>query len=129
MLVLGASTGLFGAVWAQAELRKVLNHLKAKVLDSEFPVGQAHEAFGEAELVEHTAGAELERQLAGLVELARDPAAEPSPPSQAWSNCSGYSRIAIRNQMSSAALEKLVDLLAVTTIVVRVRGRKNIALL
>ena len=74
VLVLGASTGLFGAVWAQAELRKVLNHLGANVLDSEFPVGQAHEALGEAELVEHTAGAELERQLAGLVELARDPA-------------------------------------------------------
>ena len=74
VLVLGASTGLFGAVWAQAELRKVLNHLGANVLDSEFPVGQAHEAVGEAELVEHTAGAELERQLSGLVELARDPA-------------------------------------------------------
>lgn len=76
VLVLGASTGLFGAVWAQAEVRKVLDHMGAKVLDSEFPVGQAHEAFGETELTEQTAGEELERQLAVLVALARDMTAE-----------------------------------------------------
>ena len=39
-LVIGASTGLFGAVWAQAELRKVLGALLADVLDTELPVGQ-----------------------------------------------------------------------------------------
>ena len=77
VLVIGASTGLFGAVWAQAEVRKVLDHIGAQVLDSEFPVGQAHDAVGDAELVEHTAGAELERQLAALVELAREMTAEP----------------------------------------------------
>ena len=43
-------TGLFGAVWAQAEVRKVLDHIGADVLDTELPVGQAHEAFGDAEL-------------------------------------------------------------------------------
>jgi len=43
--VVGASTGLFGAVWAQAELRKVLTYIGAEVIDSELPVGQAHEAF------------------------------------------------------------------------------------
>ena len=37
VLVIGASTGLFGAVWAQAELRKVLDHIGAQVLDSSFP--------------------------------------------------------------------------------------------
>ncbi len=79
VLVLGASTGLFGAVWAQAEVRKVLDHMGAKVLDSEFPVGQAHEAFGETELAEQTAGEELERQLAVLVALARDMTAEAAP--------------------------------------------------
>ena len=77
VMVIGASTGLFGAVWAQAELRKVLGHIGAEVLDAEFPVGQAHEALGDAELAEHTAAAELERQLAVLVALARDPVAEP----------------------------------------------------
>ena len=39
--VIGASTGLFGAVWAQAELRKVLHHAGARVLDEELPVGLA----------------------------------------------------------------------------------------
>ncbi|MGQ0777780.1 MAG: NADPH-dependent FMN reductase [Pseudonocardiales bacterium] len=43
--VIGASTGLFGAVWAQAELRKVLKTIGADVLDEELPVGQAHDAF------------------------------------------------------------------------------------
>jgi chromate reductase, NAD(P)H dehydrogenase (quinone) len=43
--VVGASTGLFGAVWAQAELRKVLGSIGARVVDEELPVGQAHEAF------------------------------------------------------------------------------------
>ncbi|MGH3768664.1 MAG: NADPH-dependent FMN reductase [Pseudonocardiaceae bacterium] len=43
--VMGASTGLFGAVWAQAELRKVLRTIGARVLEAELPVGQAHEAF------------------------------------------------------------------------------------
>ena len=43
--VIGASTGLFGAVWAQAELRKVLRHTGAEVLDAELPVGMADQAF------------------------------------------------------------------------------------
>ena len=45
--VVGASTGLFGAVWAQAELRKVLGALGARVVDRELPVGQADAAFTE----------------------------------------------------------------------------------
>ena len=45
--VVGASTGLFGAVWAQAELRKVLHAIGARVVDRELPVGQAAEAFAE----------------------------------------------------------------------------------
>jgi chromate reductase, NAD(P)H dehydrogenase (quinone) len=45
--VIGASTGLFGAVWAQAEARKVLRTIGAHVLDDELPVGIAHEAFDE----------------------------------------------------------------------------------
>jgi chromate reductase len=43
--VVGASTGLFGAVWAQAELRKVLGTIGAHVVEEELPVGQAHDAF------------------------------------------------------------------------------------
>ena len=33
--VIGASTGLFGAVWAQAEARKVLSAIGARVIDRE----------------------------------------------------------------------------------------------
>ena len=43
--VIGASTGLFGAIWAQAETRKVLRTIGAHVLEDELPVGTAHEAF------------------------------------------------------------------------------------
>ena len=43
--VVGASTGVFGAVWAQAELRKVLTATGAHVLDDELPIGNAYEAF------------------------------------------------------------------------------------
>jgi chromate reductase, NAD(P)H dehydrogenase (quinone) len=42
---IGASTGLFGAVWAQAELRKVLGAIGARVIDRELPVGLADDAF------------------------------------------------------------------------------------
>jgi chromate reductase len=45
--VVGASTGLFGAVWAQAELRKVLAAIGAHVIDVELPVGLVHEAFAD----------------------------------------------------------------------------------
>jgi chromate reductase len=43
--VVGASTGLFGAVWAQAETRKVLGVVGADVIEHELPVGQADTAF------------------------------------------------------------------------------------
>src|SRR5215211_486013 len=43
--VIGASTGLFGAVWAQAEVRKALKASGAHVLDAELPVGIADGAF------------------------------------------------------------------------------------
>jgi chromate reductase, NAD(P)H dehydrogenase (quinone) len=45
VLVIGSSTGLFGAVWAQADARKVLNALSARVLEDELPVGLAEDAF------------------------------------------------------------------------------------
>jgi chromate reductase len=45
--VVGASTGLFGAVWAQAETKKILGIVGADVLDGELPVGQASGAFRE----------------------------------------------------------------------------------
>ncbi len=43
--VIGASTSLFGAVWAQAELREVLPPIGARVIDRELPVPRAQDAF------------------------------------------------------------------------------------
>lgn len=37
--VIGASSGMFGAVWAQAELRKVLGAIGARVSEGEVAVG------------------------------------------------------------------------------------------
>jgi chromate reductase len=61
--VIGASTGLFGAVWAQAELRKVLATIGATVVDAELPVGQAHDAFADDRL----ADPDLHKALADIV--------------------------------------------------------------
>ena len=46
-LVVGASTGAFGAVWAQAELRKVLATAGARVVEAEVAVGHAPVKFDE----------------------------------------------------------------------------------
>lgn len=43
--VIGASAGAFGAVWAQAELRKVLAATGARVVDAEVAVGHADTRF------------------------------------------------------------------------------------
>jgi chromate reductase len=62
--VVGASTGAFGAVWAQAELRKVLAALGARVLDVELPVPHAHTRFEEGGLTDD----EIRASLAEAVE-------------------------------------------------------------
>ena len=43
--VIGASTGQFGAMWAQADLRKILGAAGARVVGDELPVTRAHEKF------------------------------------------------------------------------------------
>ena len=45
--VIGASAGMFGAVWAQADLRKVLAATGARVIEGEVAVGHAHTRFDE----------------------------------------------------------------------------------
>jgi chromate reductase, NAD(P)H dehydrogenase (quinone) len=68
--VMGASTGLFGAVWAQAEARKTLKHAGGHVLDAELPVGLADAAFdADGDLVDPELQARL-RDLLG--DLARE---------------------------------------------------------
>lgn len=47
--VVGATTGIFGAVWAQADTRKALGIAGAKVLERDLPIGQADQAFADDE--------------------------------------------------------------------------------
>ena len=66
--VIGASTGMFGGVWGQAELRKVLAATGARVLDAELPVGHAHTRFDEAGyLSDEDVRARLAEVVYGLV--------------------------------------------------------------
>src|SRR3954451_16232519 len=46
--VVGASAGMFGAVWAQAELRKVLGATGGRVAEVELAVGHAQEHLDDA---------------------------------------------------------------------------------
>jgi chromate reductase, NAD(P)H dehydrogenase (quinone) len=69
--VIGASTGMFGAVWSQAELRKVLAATGARVLDRELPVAGADEAFDESgALADRDLSLELSNILLELIETA-----------------------------------------------------------
>jgi chromate reductase, NAD(P)H dehydrogenase (quinone) len=68
-LVIGASTGMFGAVWAQAETRKVLGALGARVLDEELPVAKAPVGLDSEQMRERLA--ELLRELSASEELTR----------------------------------------------------------
>ena len=71
--VIGTSTGMFGAVWAQAELRKSLAAAGARVIDRELPVGEAESAFApDGTLAEHD-------QTLALGEIVAELVAEASP--------------------------------------------------
>ncbi len=73
--VIGASTGIFGAVWAQAELRKVLSALGARVLDRELAVGQAAQRIAGGSVGDAEVLAELDDlvgELAGAVDARRE---------------------------------------------------------
>jgi chromate reductase len=71
--VIGASTGLFGAVWAQAEARKVLRTIGARVLEGELPVAQAHDALdGDGALREDAVREQLEQILTELAQAAQE---------------------------------------------------------
>lgn len=69
--VVGASPSQFGAVWAQAETRKIVQAIGATVVDRELPVAQAFDAFdGDHHLVDPDLAAryaeilvELEHQI------------------------------------------------------------------
>jgi chromate reductase len=58
--VIGASTGAFGAIWAQRELKKVLGLMGARVLELELPVAKADRALADPDI-------ELRAQLAAVM--------------------------------------------------------------
>jgi chromate reductase len=69
--VVGASTGAFGAVWAQAELRKVLASAGARVVEGELPVPLAHTCFdAEGRLTDEEARERLGEIVEALVGVA-----------------------------------------------------------
>lgn len=62
--VVGASTGMFGGVWAQAETRKVLGALGGRVIERELPVARAAELYRDGRL---ELSPEQSEQLEGLL--------------------------------------------------------------
>jgi chromate reductase, NAD(P)H dehydrogenase (quinone) len=69
--VIGASSGMFGAVWAQAELRKVLGAIGARVAEGEVAVGNAGERFENGRLNEPNLEREVYAVITALLEDAR----------------------------------------------------------
>lgn len=66
--VAGATTGQYGAIWAQQDLRRVLGIAGARVVDGELPVARAHTVIDEAgRLVDARVAERLEARLATLV--------------------------------------------------------------
>jgi chromate reductase, NAD(P)H dehydrogenase (quinone) len=73
--VIGASTGMFGAIWAQAETRKVLGALGGRVLERELPFPRAQDSYadGRLTLTPEQSGA-LEELLRELIASAEEAA-------------------------------------------------------
>src|SRR6185436_10573256 len=67
--VVGTSTGMFGAVWAQSDARKILSTIGARVVDRELPVPEAAERFdADGMLRDPEVEAQLSELLADLAE-------------------------------------------------------------
>jgi chromate reductase, NAD(P)H dehydrogenase (quinone) len=74
--VVGASTGLFGAVWAHADLRRVLRVIGADVVDAELSVPRADTAFADGgDLRDPALAHALRTVVARMVERVDDRAA------------------------------------------------------
>ena len=66
--IAGATTGNYGAIWAQQDLRRVLGIAGARVTAGEVPVARAQHAFDEdLRLVDQTVRERLEDHLLALV--------------------------------------------------------------
>src|SRR6476469_2920284 len=77
--VIGVSTGMFGAVWAQADLRKVLGAIGARVTEGEVAVGNAGERVDESgRLTEPNLEQEIHEVIAALLADARAKTSQPA---------------------------------------------------
>jgi chromate reductase, NAD(P)H dehydrogenase (quinone) len=66
--IAGATTGQYGAIWAQQDLRRVLGIAGARVIEGEVPVARAQDVFDESgRLVDPRVGERLHSHLANLV--------------------------------------------------------------
>ncbi len=65
--VIGSSTGAYGAVWAQAELRKVLGACGARVVEGDVTLGHAREAFATTAPLSDEHRAQARELLAELI--------------------------------------------------------------
>ena len=71
--VIGASPGAFGAVWAQAELKKVVALIGARVLPIELPVSQAATRFdADGRLIDDELRVSLSEVVRDLVSAAQE---------------------------------------------------------
>ena len=73
--VIGASTGMFGAVWSQAELRKTLAAAGARVVDGEVAIGHVHTRFDESGELSDPAIAEQVEEIMMTLIAEAEPAA------------------------------------------------------
>jgi chromate reductase len=71
--VIGASPGAFGAVWAQAELKKVVGLIGARVLPVELAVPKADSLFdADGRLTDDELRVNLSEVVRDLVEAVRE---------------------------------------------------------
>jgi chromate reductase len=100
--VVGASTGFFGAVWAQAELRRVLETCGARVVDRQLPLARAFEAFAaDGSLTDPALAAALREILQELLRLA-----QPSEIKAEWRAGSSLHRPAKRPSMVNRSITR-----------------------
>lgn len=69
--VAGATTGQYGAIWAQQDLRRILGIAGARVIDGDLPVSRAQDVFDdEGRLVSPLVAERLRSHVAALVAQA-----------------------------------------------------------
>jgi chromate reductase, NAD(P)H dehydrogenase (quinone) len=68
--VVGASTGQFGALWAQQDLKRILGIAGARVVGTEIPVSRAHERFDGPQLLDGEVFEQLRLHLTTLASEA-----------------------------------------------------------